>query len=300
MEFRRRRPTAASLAWVEAQLGAGARVVRWRRLTGGLGSSVHRLTVERRGRRQAVVLRQYEGDHESGELVEREARALRELALTAVPAPELLAASVTGAEADGRPSLLMTKLAGRLDLTPDDPDRWLGQMAAAAAAIHDLDLAFPPFEPWFRIDRLRVPGTATRPALWREVHRVLQEPAPAAVPRFLHRDFQHFNLLWSRGRLRGVVDWTFASRGPAAVDVGHCRLNLAVLFSADRAERLRLAYEAETGHPLDPWWDLLASASYGDHWPQSIPIQVHGRAPVDSAGMTARVEELLEATLARL
>ncbi|MCW2936210.1 MAG: hypothetical protein JWM19_7172 [Actinomycetia bacterium] len=63
-------------------------------------------------------------------------------------------------------------------------------------------------------------------------------------------------LLWRRGRLTGVVDWATSCTGPADFDVGHCRLNLAVLFGADWAERLRLAYEAEAGRAVDPWWDL--------------------------------------------
>jgi hypothetical protein len=119
-------------------------------------------------------------------------------------------------------------------------------------------------------------------------------------PCFIHRDFQHFNLLWAGGRLTGVVDWSVASSGPPEVDVGHCRLNLAVLFSPDWAERFRLAYEAETGRRTDPWWDLLALAAYRDSWRRFIPIQVGGRVQVDTGGMTARVEDLIESVLGRL
>jgi hypothetical protein len=117
---------------------------------------------------------------------------------------------------------------------------------------------------------------------------------------FSHRDFQHFNLFWRRGRFTGVVDWARSCTGPADFDAGHCRLNLAVLFGADWAERLRLAYEAEAGRAIDPWWDLYAVTAYSDEWRRFIPIQVAGRAPVDTAGMTSRVEDLLKATLGRL
>jgi hypothetical protein len=88
--------------------------------------------------------------------------------------------------------------------------------------------------------------------------------------------------------------------GPADFDAGHCRLNLAVLFGADWAERLRLAYEAEAGRAIDPWWDLYALTAYSDEWRRFIPVQIAGRASVDTAGMTSRVEDLLEATLGRL
>jgi hypothetical protein len=52
-----RRPRAETLAWVEQTLGAGARVVRCRRLTGGIASTVHQLDVEQAGRRRSYVLR---------------------------------------------------------------------------------------------------------------------------------------------------------------------------------------------------------------------------------------------------
>ena len=123
---------------------------------------------------------------------------------------------------------------------------------------------------------------------------------PAYTPTFLHGDFQHFNLLWTRGQLAGVVDWTFASTGPRELDTGRCRLNLAVLFSVDWAERFRHSYEEASGHPLDPLWDLCALSCYGTDWPSFIPIQVGDRAHVDVAGMHARVDGLLVSILDRI
>src|SRR5687767_2006761 len=46
------RPPAELIAWVEQTLGSSARVVGWKRLTGGLTSVVHELTVERNGPRE--------------------------------------------------------------------------------------------------------------------------------------------------------------------------------------------------------------------------------------------------------
>jgi aminoglycoside phosphotransferase (APT) family kinase protein len=145
-----------------------------------------------------------------------------------------------------------------------------------------------------------VPASATRPAAWEAAFGILRQQAPEPATCFIHRDFQHFNLLWRRGRLTSVVDWARSCTGPADFDAGHCRLNLAVLFGADWAERLRLDYEAEAGRAIDPWWDLYAVTAYSDEWRRFIPVQVAGRAPVDTAGMTSRVEDLLEATLGRL
>lgn len=300
MDFRRRRPSAEALGWVELELGV--RVVGFRRMTGGIIAAVHRLTVEHvaSGRRDSVVLRQYEHGGEHDGEVEREAAILRQAAREGLPAPRLLAASAKGTETGGHPSVLMTRLPGRADLSPADPARWLGQMADAAVRIHEAGIAAPAYVQWIDPRQLAVPDTASRPELWRDLARVLGEGEDPCEWRFIHRDFQHFNLLWSRGRLSGVVDWGSAASGPPDIDVGHCRLNLAVLFDADRAERFRLAYEARSGRRVNPWWDLYALASYNDSWPQFIPVQVNGRAPVDTAGMTGRVEELLRVTLRRL
>jgi aminoglycoside phosphotransferase (APT) family kinase protein len=106
-------------------------------------------------------------------------------------------------------------------------------------------------------------------------------------------------MLWSRGRLTGIVDWTFPRLGPPDRDVGHCRLNLAVLFSAQLAEQFRALYETAAGRSVDRYWDLVALLRYSDDWTNFIPTQVNGLIPVDTAGMTQRVEDLVELTLRR-
>jgi aminoglycoside phosphotransferase (APT) family kinase protein len=270
-------------------------------MTGGTSSVVHRLTVDHGSYRDVLVLRQYEqADGGTAELVRHEATTLRGVHDAGLPAPELLAADADGRESDGHPAILIARLPGRLDLTPADPERWLRQIAAMAVRIHDVHLAAEPFRS--RIDAASpvIPSSAKRPAVWKAAFGILQQQAPEPATCFIHRDFQHFNLLWRRGRLTGVVDWTISCTGPADFDAGHCRLNLAVLFGADWAERLRLAYEAEAGRLIDPWWDLYAATAYSDEWRSFIPVQVAGRASVDVDGMTARVERLLETIMRRI
>lgn len=60
MDFRRRRPSSQTLDWVESV--AGGRVAAWRRMTGGIVSVVHRLTIDHGSYRDVLVLRQYEHD----------------------------------------------------------------------------------------------------------------------------------------------------------------------------------------------------------------------------------------------
>jgi len=269
-------------------------------MTGGIASVVHRLTVDHGSYRHVLVLRQYERpDDDTARLVRREAATLRGVQGAGHPAPELIAADADGRESDGHPAILMTRLPGRLDLTPTDPERWLRQIAAMAVRIHDVQVAAEPFRSRIDAASPTIPASAKRPAVWKAAFSILQQHAPEPATSLIHRDFQHFNLLWRRGQLIGVVDWTMSCTGPGDFDAGHCRLNLAVLFGADWAERLRLAYEAEAGRAIDPWWDLYAATAYSDEWRSFIPVQVAGRAPVDVDGMTVKVEQLLETIMRR-
>jgi aminoglycoside phosphotransferase (APT) family kinase protein len=173
-------------------------------------------------------------------------------------------------------------------------------MAQMLARIHAVALDGSPFESWLDRSRLSPPPDASNAGVWRSAIALVAEERAAARTCFLHRDYQHFNLLWSRERLTGVVDWSEACTGPPEVDVGHCRLNLTVLFSADVADRFRAIYEEESGRRVDGWWDVHALLSYGPSWKQFLPIQIDGRAPLDAGGMTGRMEEVLERALRRL
>src|SRR5215469_1163040 len=142
VDFHRRRPSSETLNWVERV--TGARVVAWRRMTGGISSVVHRLTIDHGSYRDALVLRQYEHGvlafigSGAAALVRHEAAILRAVYDAGLPAPELIAAEADGRESDGHPAVLMTCLPGRVDLTPADQEGWLRQIAAMAARIHNL------------------------------------------------------------------------------------------------------------------------------------------------------------------
>jgi aminoglycoside phosphotransferase (APT) family kinase protein len=296
------RPPAELLAWVQHTLGSSARIVRSTRLTGGLTSRVHRLRVECIGRIEECVLRWWEPEHKwpdwGARAVSSETAVLTRLAASDIPAP-LVVASTTE-RTHGGPALLMTCLPGRLHLAPRSRERWLRQMAAMLARIHALSIEAKPFETWLDRTQLSPPPDASRPEIWRNAIASIAGDRVPTRTCFLHRDYQHFNLLWSRERLTGVVDWGEACSGPAEIDVGHCRLNLTVLFSAAIADRFLAMYEAESGHTVDPWWDVHALLSYGPSWKGFLPIQIDGRVPVDVEGMTDRVEEALRGALRRL
>jgi aminoglycoside phosphotransferase (APT) family kinase protein len=296
------RPPADLIAWVEQTLGGSARVAGWKRLTGGLTSIVHELRVGRRGLCERYVLRWWVPDGEWSQWILRavslETAVLAKLERADIPAPRVIGSTTDAAL--GGPAVLMTRLPGKMHLMPRDRQRWLQQMARMLARIHALDIDSQPFESWLDRSRLTPPPDASRPQVWTEAIALVAKTRAPTRTCFLHRDYQHFNLLWSRERLTGVVDWSEACVGPPEIDVGHCRLNLAVLFSADVADRFGEMYEAESGHSVDAWWDVHALLSYGPSWREFLPLQIDGRAPLDIDGMTPRMEEVLGRSLRRL
>src|SRR4051812_48671593 len=128
-------------------MGRGSRIVGYRRLTGGVCSAVHRLTVERRGTRTSVVLRQYPGGLGLQGSLEQEIANLGVVAGSGLPAPSILATDA-GAWTGGAPSLLMTRLQGEVHLNPAEPRSWLTRIAELAVLLHSVDLPAKLFRPW--------------------------------------------------------------------------------------------------------------------------------------------------------
>ena len=274
-------------------------MVNVRPLTGGISSSVHALDVADGGERHRLVLRRYldDGEHRA-KAIDHEAAVLTALTSCSLPTPDLIATDPTGEHA-GTPALLMTRLPGRMLLEPKDRASWARQIAAALPHIH----ALTPRTDWTkqaRRDGLEVPAWAHDLEVWREALRIARQPAPNYQPCFIHGDFQHFNLVWSREHLTGIVDWTFSRIGMPERDVGHCRLNLAILWGAEAAEDFRLRYESVAGRPTDPYWDLQAALVFLPGWGNIIQTQAGRRLRVDTPGINGRVEDLVATILKRM
>jgi aminoglycoside phosphotransferase (APT) family kinase protein len=107
-------------------------------------------------------------------------------------------------------------------------------------------------------------------------------------------------MLWSSQRLSGVVDWTDSALGMPERDVGHCRLNFAILWGADAAEDLRLRYESVASRETNPYWDLHAALRFLPGWGDFIQTQAGRRLRVDTPGINGRVEDLVATILHRL
>jgi aminoglycoside phosphotransferase (APT) family kinase protein len=291
-------PTARALTWVVRSLGPHHRVVDVTRLRGGLTAAMDLVTVAGpEGSRRVVLRRWYIEDATKEGLVDREAAGLGALAGSPVPAPELIAADRDGS-ATGTRCTLTTALAGAPDLSPTDPGSWLRQLARTQAVVHDVPARLPVrWHGWY---------DAEAPLRWitDEGLRAEARGAAASAPlgrqvTFAHGDYQHFNVLWQDGELTGVVDWPNAAMAPRGVDVGHCLLNLAVLFSASWADDYLAAYDDAAGVDVEVNAALRSVLNFDEHWPDFIPRQVDGRTRLDLPGMTGRVTELVRRLLVR-
>ena len=238
-------------AWGAVAVGPGAVVVRTRRLHGGITSVVHAVdVVDRSGVRHRLVLRRYPPGGPvwpAFDIVTAEVRALAVLEVAATAdVPRCVAFDATG-RAAGVPTVLSTRLPGRPILAPSDPTAWA---AGLARAVVD------------HLVRMRdVPSTGLNAfRLWSRG----AAPPSAAPHQAIHRDFNPGNILWSRGRVTGIVDWVHLCHGPIEADIGRCRVNIWLLEGRGAAD----AFQAEmdrAGIAYAPAWDAALMSEMSPH-----------------------------------
>jgi aminoglycoside phosphotransferase (APT) family kinase protein len=256
-------PTKRARRWVEKVSGPGSEVIRVRRMRGGTSSAVHAVDVRTKSDSiLRLVLRRhllFSWLEEEPDLAEKEARNLQLIEHAGIHAPRLLAFDPDGAECDV-PAVLMTRMAGHLELEPRDLEPWLRRMAELLPPIHAVRPGPVHVQPWKIWDDLREmppPEWSARKRDWERLAAIVRGRWPTYEPRFVHRDFQHYNVLWSRGRPTGILDWINASMGPVELDLGHFRYNLLGDFGFDVAERFLDLYRQVTGEEPDPFWEAL-------------------------------------------
>jgi aminoglycoside phosphotransferase (APT) family kinase protein len=273
--------------WALSVLEPGSRIVSVRLIAVGGWHVNHALDVlAPDGHRRPLFLRRWARpnwqDDDPDYTVERELRVLSLLEPTSIPAPQVVASDPDGVGCDV-PALLLTRLPGHAP-GPNEHRRedFTGQLAGMLARIHAAPIPAPPL-PALRLyyDRPH----ATRPhwlphnRVWTRALAAVRQPPPATATRLLHRDYHPENTLWTAGQLRGVVDWTQASTGPAQFDLGHMRWNLVADQGQPTADRFLADYRAATGRDLEhqPDWNrvalldlLLCSDEPGDITPDDL------------------------------
>jgi aminoglycoside phosphotransferase (APT) family kinase protein len=280
-ELLRSPPPARAIAWCEEV--TGARVTAVCALDGGTSSAVHAVDLaDGRG----LVLRRYVREEwlaEEPHVPYREPAALELLRDAPLPTPRLVGSDPTGAGA-GDPAVLMTRLPGAIEWAAADLDGFLRGLAALLPAIHATPTspALPDYAP-YALETDRPPRWTSRPEVWERGFAVFDGPAPGDVRRLIHRDFHPGNVLWTAGRVTGVVDWPNTSVGDPSADVGHCRVNLAGVLGLDAADRF---LELSGIGDYHPYWDIVAALG--------------GFDPETLARWTPVEEEFLARAVARL
>lgn len=277
----------ATRAWVESVLGA--RVERTRVLHGGISATMHRLDthlgsfVLRRQLRTAVA------EEDESQYIRREALALTALAGHRLVA-ELVVADPDG-EALGVPASIQALLPGRPATAPRDIGRWLDGMADAIrlAPAASVDLApFEPYESWIPKDLQPRPWASDSAAWQSAIDRFKDGPPPGGATGLLHRDLHPLDVLFHRGRLSGVVDWTNACVGPPEVDISRCRAEVALTAGIEAAdallERCQLDY--------DRAWDAFVVLELGNVGPGFLLFNRFGSS-LTIDGIRRTLDELL-------
>ncbi|MCP4536357.1 MAG: aminoglycoside phosphotransferase family protein [Chloroflexi bacterium] len=252
-----------TLQWIVEVVGSSATIQSIRRLAGVTSSMLCGVEVLHNGQNIKLVLRQFTNADwlaEEPDLARHEAASLEKAREADVPVPALIAWDETG-EHCGVPAILMTQLAGRVELTPPDFDRWLYQLAEAIVPIHAVELGTFPwrYAPYNDVSRLEPPAWSRHPELWEKAIEIVNGPWPEVRECFIHRDYHPNNVLWQDDRVSGIVDWPNACRGPAGMDVAWCRGNLVGLYGVAAADQFLDAYQSLAGSSFayHPHWDVL-------------------------------------------
>ncbi|MFE3031043.1 alpha/beta fold hydrolase [Streptomyces canus] len=296
----------ATRSWVAKQLPEGRTVVDSGLLAGGWSSQMRRLTLDNG---TELVLRSFVKpffrQHAPG-LLGREAAVLALLAdVDGVPAPAPVAVDGTAEHCD-HPSLLMSRLPGRVRVDGEDLERRLDLLAAQLVRIHRVVPEERPrtYQAWTGPEKVR----GVRGPLWERAVDVIRRDPPPYEGRFLHRDFHPGNVLFTGAgaelRISGVVDWVETSWGPADLDVAHCSTALALLHGPEQGLAFRERYEAHGGlgladGPDHLYWRLLDALAYcPDAAKPAGPWRELGRTDLTPEVLAGRLEayvrELME------
>jgi aminoglycoside phosphotransferase (APT) family kinase protein len=285
----------AALRWVAASVGANARVLGFRALAGGTSSAVHVVRVDSgaTGPLELVLRRFVRLDWlaQEPDLASREAATLEVLDGADLPTPRLVAVDPDGSVA-GEPSVLMTRLRGRVEWDPLAVEPFMRGLAEPLPVIHSVPVPrgapLPDYRP-YPLRMHRPPVWAALPEVWERAISLLEEAPPPAWERvFIHRDYHPGNVLWEGGSVTGIVDLVNASIGSPWADVGHCRMNVASELGQDAADRFLDLYREVSGRTDDyhPYWDISAAIGGLDEDADAQP------SPADERFLAAAVARL--------
>jgi aminoglycoside phosphotransferase (APT) family kinase protein len=146
----------------------------------------------------------------------------------------------------------MARIEGREHWKPPSIER----LAALAPRIHAVRAprSFRAYRPYHDLETAEPPPWSSQPKLWERAYAVAEAATvDRASATFIHRDHHAGNVMWSYGRVSGVIDWVEACIGPPAVDFARARINLAAQLGIAAARK----YAKCDGIEVDPVWDVV-------------------------------------------
>jgi aminoglycoside phosphotransferase (APT) family kinase protein len=299
-------PTADTLAWAARSVDPQARVRSARPFNDR--SASWRLDLAGDGVATVVLRAGDPGDEVARQHIVAEVAALTAAASGGIRAPRLIANDVTGADAS-QLAILTTFLEGSSVVPSTVGDARLRKLGRAAALLAGID----PDEqaPLPDVDRalqavdfhaLRAAGHST--TLLDEAERAISAVAVPAHRRVLvHGDCWQGNMMWRGETFVGFVDWESAGRGPAGIDLGYLRMDVAVHFGPDRVDAVLAGWIDADGPALADlaYFDVLAGLSTPADLRDWVPVlAAGGRADLDAETISARRDRFLADALARL
>lgn len=289
---------ATAQEWLAQAIGTIPAHLELAQLKGSTSSSVY--LVQSNNQPQRFVLRVLDNPDwlaEEPDLAEHEAAALQEAQKTALQVPDLVTYT-TNEVGFGAPVVLMTFLEGQINLQPTDFTGWLNHLAGELALLHQHtapDFSWQ-FRSWAQKEGLTPPTWTNKPETWQRAIERLNGPEPDSPTVFIHRDYHPTNVLWQGGKISGVVDWINACRGPAGVDVAHCRTNLVMMYGLAAADQFLTAYchQAPT-FTYDPYWDIDGVVDMAFPQPTFYaPWQLFGLKRIPQKTLHQRIDAYLE------
>lgn len=295
------------LKWVVETIDVNSFVQSIVRLKGSTTSTLHRITLQRDGKMIDVVVRQFDNKEwlkEEHDLAFHEAESLRLATEVGIETPEIIAFEE---EVDrcGVPVVLMSLLDGEVNLKPHHMERWLARLAKTLIHVHEVKAESFGWEyyTYNNMSHMVVPEWSGVQELWARALEIAKNPRPKFEARFIHRDYHPANVLWKNDEVSGVVDWVNACRGPAGVDVGHCRVNLAMLYDVQAADGFLMAYQQNTKgvFKYDVYWDVISLFDILFGLPTVYPgWEAFGVTGLTDKMMEKRLDKYVESLVARL
>jgi aminoglycoside phosphotransferase (APT) family kinase protein len=266
---------------------------------------MHVLDIEQAdGSRSRVTLRLTipEYNETPAENATREFRVLQVLEDAGVPAPRPIFLDAEG-EFFGAPAIVLSYLPGRPIFPTTNLGPWLEGLAEGAAAIHAVTPERYDLSLLKVVDREHMIGHINHRREERQPDPFIERMQKVLLSNLdgiellpftlIHADYWSGNTIWYRGRFAGIVDWSDARVGDPRADIAEVRLDLAIGYGYEVADRFAEACERLSGEPIrDLWfWDLyrgMRAIQEYDWWLEGYHDMGQTHVTLEAAGQRLR------------